>query len=169
MTLQEVAKASGVSVGMLSQVERDLSNPSLRVLSGIRSALDVPVSALFQEPMQASLDPEYVRRVGRRPRIELGQMSKELLSSGTPHNLQFMILHIEPSGSSGDAPLNYPAEKAGMVLSGELLLTVGEEEALLYEGDSFIFGSSTPHKFRNPTNETTKVLWIIGAVADRHL
>ena len=170
MSLQEVAKASGVSVGMLSQVERDLANPSLRILTGIRRALGAEVSDLFLEPPRPLQDPEFVRRASRRPRLELGQLSKELLSSGGHHNLQFMILHIQPNGSSGESPLRYPAEKGGMVLSGKLLLRVGDAEALLSEGDSFVFDSSIPHSFRNPARTVARILWIIGAVAlDRHL
>ena len=170
MSLQEVAKKSGVSVGMLSQVERDLANPSLRVLTGIRRALGAEVSDLFQEPPRTQQDPDFVRRASRRPRLELGQLSKELLSSGGHHNLQFMILHIQPDGSSGESPLHYPAEKGGLILSGELFLKVGDEEAHLVEGDSFVFDSSVPHSFRNLKQDVAKVLWIIGAVEiDRHL
>ena len=170
MSLQELAAASGVSVGMLSQVERDLANPSLRVLTGIRRALGAEVSDLFQEPPRLQQDPDFVRRASRRPRLDLGHLSKELLSSGGHHNLQFMILHIEPDGSSGEAPLRYPAEKGGMILSGNLILRVGEDEAHLTEGDSFVFDSSAPHSFRNPGQDIAKVLWIIGAVQiDRHL
>lgn len=170
MSLQELAQASGVSVGMLSQVERDLTNPSLRVVTGIRRALGAEVSDLFQEPPKVQHDPDFVRRASRRPRLEFAQLSKELLSSGGHHNLQFMILHIQPGGSSGDSPLHYPAEKGGMVISGELTLKVGDQEANLAEGDSFVFDSSLPHSFQNRLGEVTKVLWIIGAVQlDRHL
>jgi transcriptional regulator with XRE-family HTH domain len=170
MSLQVLAGASGVSLGMLSQVERDIANPSLRVLTRICQALGTPISALFPELANEASDPAFVRRATRRPRLELGYLSKELLSSGTPHNLQVMILHIPPNGSSGEQPLNYPAEKAGLVLEGEFILKIADEQALLHEGDSFAFDSSRPHSFRNPTGAATKVLWIIGAVAvDRHL
>lgn len=171
VSLQELARISGVSVGMLSQVERDLANPSLRVLTNIRNALGLPASAFFSEtaPPPAK-DPSFVRRADQRPRLELGYLSKELLSAGTPHNLQMMILHIPPKSSSGDKPMRYPAEKAGFVLSGEFILRVGEEEAHLMEGDSFVFDSSIPHSFSNPGTELAKVLWIIGSISvDRHL
>jgi len=170
MTLQELSAASGVSVGMLSQVERDLTNPSVRVMTAIRRALDVPLSALFQDLAAEPPDPAFVRRRGHRPILELQHLRKELLSAGTSHNIQFMILHIEPNGSSGGTPLSYPAEKGGMVLEGEFLLKVGNEEAMMWEGDAFAFDSSIPHSFRNPSKTVTKVLWIIGAVSlDRHL
>ncbi len=170
MTLQELAVASGVSVGMLSQVERDRANPSLRVLTQIRMALGVSVSALFEDAAPRPADPPFVRRADRRGWLELGYLSKELLSPGTPDNLQFMILHVPPGGTSGGQPLSYPAEKGGMVLEGGLELTVKDTTVTLREGDSFLFDSLDPHSFRNPTGTTARVLWIIGAVrVERHL
>lgn len=170
MSLQEVADAAHVSVGMLSQVERDISNPSLRILTNIRRALGAEVSDLFEETQPGLRDPEFVRRALRRPRLKFGLLSKELLSAGGHHNLQFMLLHIEPGGSSGESPLSYPAEKGGMVLSGCLSLKVGSDEVFLTEGDSFLFDSSLEHSFCNTGTETSKILWIIGAVRlERHI
>jgi transcriptional regulator with XRE-family HTH domain len=170
MTLQDLAQASGVSVGMLSQIERDRANPSLRVLTQIRIALGVSVSALFDQPHQPSVDPGFVRRRDQRPRLELGYLSKELLSSGTPNSLQFMILHVPPLGTSGGQPMSYAAEKGGMLLEGTIYLRVGDEEVLLAEGDSFLFDGVLPHSFRNPNDAPAQLLWIIGAVrAERQL
>jgi transcriptional regulator with XRE-family HTH domain len=170
MTLQALALASGVSAGMLSEIERDQANPSLRVLSQIRNALGAPISALFEEPAHPASDPAFVRRSAHRPWLELGYMSKELLSPGGPHNLQFMILHIPPLGDSGEKPLSYPAEKGGMLLEGALYLSVNGREVLLGVGDSFLFDSLDPHSFRNPLNQKARVLWIMGAVpVERHL
>lgn len=170
MSLKELAAASGVSIGMLSQVERDIANPSMRVLQNIRRALNIPLPALFAASNALKTDPEFVRRSGARPILDLGHLRKELISSGSAHNLQIMILHIDPGTSSGGVLLSYPAVKGGMVLSGEFILTVGEEETLLKKGDSFVFDSAIPHSFRNNSKETAQVLWIIGAVQlDRHL
>lgn len=173
-SLQELAQESGVSVGMISQIERDLANPSVRVLTAIRRALGAPVSAVFRDVSIVRDDdpkePEFVRRADQRPVLELGTLRKELLTSSGHHNLQMMILHINPGGHSGNTALSYPAEKGGMVLSGELLLTVDGKEARLREGDSFVFDSALEHSFSNPTDTVVQVMWIIGAVQlDRHL
>ena len=165
LTLQDLAATSGVSAGMLSQVERDRANPSLRVLTQIRLALGAPISALFEQPPPPPDDPPFIRRAARRPWLELGYISKELLSPGGPENLQFMILHIPPLGTSGDQPLVYPAEKGGMVLEGELVLTVAGQQSRLQQGDSFLFDRDHPHTFRNPATRSARVLWIMGAVA----
>jgi transcriptional regulator with XRE-family HTH domain len=164
MTLAELSLAAGVSTGMLSQIERDQANPSLRVLSQVRNALGAPISALFEEPRHAPEDPGFVRRADRRPWLELGYLSKELLSPGGPGSLQFMILHIPPRGTSGDQPMSYPAQKGGMVLEGALHLSVNGTEALLNEGDSFLFDSLDPHSFRNAKDAPARILWIMGAV-----
>ncbi len=164
LSLASLARASGVSVGMLSQIERDISNPSLRVLTQIRQALDVPASALFETANNPSLsDPGFVRRSGNHPFLDLGFCTKELLTAGAQSSLQLMNLHIPPGGSSGAQPVAYPAEKAGVMLEGELLLRVGDQETVLKVGDSFIFNSAVPHAFHNPsTTHRAKLLWVIG-------
>jgi transcriptional regulator with XRE-family HTH domain len=173
MSLQKLPKASHVSAAMLSQIERDLANPSLRTLTRIRHALRVPLSALFEGDAAASgPDPDFVRRAGRRPKLDLGprHVVKELLSSSAAQGLQFMILDVPPRGGSGEQTLSYPSEKAGLVIEGEFLLIVEEVEVYLREGDSFQFDGGKPHRFVNPADRMARVLWIIGqTLPARHL
>lgn len=173
-SLKKLAHVSGVSVGMISQIERDLANPSVRVLTAIRNALNAPVSSVFRDVVpphtREASEPGFVRRAADRPVLELGMMRKELLTSSGHHNLQMMILHINPGGHSGNTALSYPAEKGGMVLTGELFLTVDGKKVRLKEGDSFVFDSTLEHSFSNPTDKVVQVIWIIGAVQlERHL
>lgn len=172
LSLASLAKASGVSIGMLSQIERDISNPSLRVLTQIRQALDVPASALFESTGgESAADPSFVRRSSNHPFLDLGFCTKELLTAGVQSNLQLMNLHVPPGGSSGAQPVAYPAEKAGLMLEGELLLRVGDRESVLKVGDSFIFNSALPHAFHNlSTTHKAKLLWVIGKFpSDPHI
>ncbi len=170
MSLKDLADKSGVSVGTISQVERDLANPSLRVLTAIRRALNIPMQTMFGEETPATHDPPFLRRAEKRPQINLGSVQKELLTPGGNHNLQIFILTIAPGGTSGNTALSYPAEKGGLVLDGELTLTVDGCEALVRAGDSFVFDSSLEHGFRNKADAPARVLWVIGAVQfDRHL
>lgn len=172
LSLAALAKAARVSVGMLSQIERDISNPSLRVLTQIREALGVRASALFEtSPAELSKEPSFLRRAEGHPFLDLGYCKKELLTAGAQHNIQLMILHVPPGGNSGAQPVAYPAEKAGFILEGELLLKVGEQEAVLKPGDSFIFDSTTPHAFFNTSQQApARLLWVIGKFpADPHL
>lgn len=171
MSLQELARESGVSVGMISQIERDIANPSMRVLTALRRALNMPMQEMFSDtPDISDEDPPFLRRVEKRPHIDLGSLQKELLTSGGNHHLQMMILTIAPEGSSGKTALSYPAEKGGLVLEGELTLSVNGQSAVLMEGDSFVFDSALEHGFRNDSDAPARILWVIGAVQfDRHL
>src|SRR4051794_19021375 len=81
LSLQRLAELSDVSVGMLSHIERGLTSPSLRTLTKIRLALDVPISALFESSGEAE-GVDFVRRSTSRPILDLGaeHLVKELLS-----------------------------------------------------------------------------------------
>lgn len=173
LSLNELSVRSGVSVGMLSQIERDMTSPSIRTLSRIRLALRVPMSALFSEMSSDFGDPEFLRRMERRPRLRVGPggMVKEMLSPSTAKHMEFMILHIPPNGSSGEQPAAYAAEKGGMVLKGEVALKIGSEEAHLMEGDSFQFDGLIPHSFINASStEEAQLLWfIVQSTEEPHL
>ncbi|MFG6621367.1 cupin domain-containing protein [Sulfitobacter sp. 1A05707] len=171
MSLQELARESGVSVGMISQIERDIANPSMRVLTALRRALNMPMQEMFSDSSDgADEEPSFIRRAADRPHIDLGSLQKELLTSGGNHHLQMMILTIAPEATSGNTALSYPAEKGGLVLEGEFTLFVNGQSAVLKEGDSFVFDSSLEHGFRNDSAAPARILWVIGAVQfDRHL
>lgn len=161
LTLQQLAGLSGVSVGMLSQIERDRANPSLRVLCQVRDALGASMSELFDETPSPRTDPAFVCRAADRPQLELGYMRKELLSHTRPGALQLMVL-VVPPGSTSDT-LATPHEKGGMVLDGALVLTVAGETAVLRDGDSFLFDGTQPHSFRNPGAAPARILWVMAA------
>ncbi len=173
ISLQELSRVSGVSAGMLSQIERDLANPSLRVLTKIQVALETTAGALFppENTVEPSvLDPMFVRRKGKRPFCELGYLTKELLSDGAAQRLELMMLHVPPNGSSGAAPLTSPAEKGGLVLAGTILMSVDGVETSLSEGDSFTFDGRLPHSIRNTSGEPVKMLWVVSNFPmERHL
>lgn len=160
-------------MGMISQVERGIANPSMRLLTSLRRALNISMQELFGETRGTAPntgEPSFVRRRAQRPVLDLGMLHKELLTPPDRQNLQIMILRLEAGGTSGGHALSYPAEKGGLVLSGKVILTVDDEASELEIGDSFVFDSNRPHSLRNTSDAPTEILWIIGAVQfDRYL
>jgi quercetin dioxygenase-like cupin family protein len=68
---------------------------------------------------------------------------------------------MEPGGSTGDELYTHDGEEAGLVLSGEMKLTVDAKSWILKHGDSFRFASRRPHRFGNPSrNAKAIVLWV---------
>lgn len=164
LSVNELATRAGVSAGMVSQVERNKSNPSVRILERLRQALSVPLSSLLEDDGTTS-HPEietFVRRRTDRPNFEVGKhgMEKELLSPHGDHDLQVMVITLPP-GVGSDEVLIGVGEKAGVVQEGTIKLFVGETIVELHAGDSFQFKSTVPHSVRNESNKVARLLWIM--------
>ena len=89
-------------------------------------------------------------------------ISKQLLSpAGTESRLNLFLVHMEPGGNTGDELYAHDGEEAGLVLEGEMILTVDAETWTLKQGDSFRFASRRPHRFSNPAEDAKAVvLWV---------
>jgi transcriptional regulator with XRE-family HTH domain len=158
----ELALQAGLSVGVISQIERGQANPSLRTLERLRLALDVPLMVLLEGPDNAGNEPAFVRRRHARPRLMVGNMglTKEILSPPDTDGLRFMVITVPPGAQSEDV-LTGPGQKAGVVLKGQIGLTVDDEQAQIGEGDSFQFASDVKHAFVNNTEQPAELLWIM--------
>lgn len=161
-SLQDVATAAGISIGLLSEVERELATPTLKVLRAVCQALDMPMGWLFDDGMQ----PEgniVVRRLNRR-RMNLGPkgMLKELMTPDTIPDLQMMRIVIEPEGTSGEKPTTLQAgAKCGTVLSGRLGIEVDKHEYVLETGDSFAFKASASLRFWCVGDKPVELIWVV--------
>jgi len=165
LSVTELAARANVSVGMISQIERSLSNPSVRTLERLRLALGVPLTALLEDGKpgrDTQYDNQLVRKGDERPFFHVGTqgVTKELLSPSGDHDLQMMII-LFPAGVSSDDVLIGEGEKAGLVLSGTVVIDVAGRTATLSEGDSFQFRSTLPHSVRNESRQDARILWIM--------
>lgn len=68
---------------------------------------------------------------------------------------------LQSGATSGDDLYSHKGEEAGFVASGVLELTIDDKVYVLDAGDSFHFESDRPHRYRNPTDETTTVVWAV--------
>ncbi len=165
LSLETVAARTALSIGFLSQIERGLSSPSLRVLATLADVLGVGIAALFgANPSADGASGSVVTRGERRPELKLWRtgISKQLLSAaGAENKLNLFLVHLEPGGSTGDELYTHDGEEAGLVLEGEMMLTVDTETWSLKTGDSFRFASRRPHRFSNPAEDAKAVvLWV---------
>ena len=165
LSLEVVAARTDLSIGFLSQIERGLSSPSLRVLATIADVLGIGIAGLFgaKETAGAGSD-AIVTRERQRAELNLWRtgISKQLLSpSGSEGRLNLFLVHMEPGGSTGDELYTHDGEEAGLVIEGEMKLTVDAESWTLKQGDSFRFASRRPHRFSNPSGRVKAVvLWV---------
>ncbi|MBI0434822.1 cupin domain-containing protein [Roseomonas sp. KE0001] len=162
LSIQELGRRTGLSAGMISQLERGLATPSVRSLRMLSLALQVPVSFFFEERPAAAAPGRYIVRRGQRRVLRLtpSGVLKEALAPSGPGQMEIYELTLSPGGSSGADFFRHQGEKAGYVLSGTLRLWLEQEAHLLEAGDTFRFPSAVPHMFDNPGEVPARVVWI---------
>jgi len=161
LSIQDVANRTGLSNGMISQLERARAMPSIRTLRLLSIALDVPISYFFETTDPADVQRYIVRKNSRRLlRLTASGVVKEALTPADNGQLEPYELTLNPGASSGTDFLQHTGEKAGYILSGSLRLWLDNQAHLLEAGDSFRFPSIVPHMFDNPTQQVARVIWV---------
>lgn len=158
LTIEQLAAATGLTKGFISQLERDRTAPSLSSIARICDALGVPLSHIFERDPAPAL----VRR-SERPRIDGSHTSaNHLLSSRDEARFQAIESEIAPGAGAGDELSSLPGEMEFVyVLAGALELRVGDEIHVLREGDALTYPLAKPHTWRNAsTTESARVLWV---------
>jgi len=171
LTISELATLAGVSAGTISQIERNLTNPTIRMLEQLRQVLNVPLTTFLEgdEAVTQGIE-HYIRREKDRPHFHVGKhgIAKSLLSPQGDYDIKFMLIDV-PAQTRSEQMLVGDGEKAGLLLSGELTLEIDDDKAVLYPGDSFQFKSNLLHNVFNHSATQAQVLWIMLVQPDKYL
>lgn len=146
MTLLEVATASKLSVGFLSQVERNLTGISISSLVNVAKALSVPLGALLEHPRQAQPD----SHEGRRESYRVGPMRQryERLSTTFEGSLLNAVKVQMLEGYSSEW-VAHGGDEFVYVLSGKVRYTLRKKDYVLAAGDSLHFNAQERHRVVN--------------------
>jgi len=155
LSLAQVARSVGISVGFLSALERSQMSGSVGTLRKLARFYKTNILDFFDASGASSRQV----RPGQRKVLEAGPgVQMELLAWGNtvmePH-----LFRVAPKAGSGES-YTHEGEEFLYVLRGELAITVEKEEYRLKAGDSFYFESATPHHWKNPGQAETWVLWV---------
>jgi len=156
LSLAQVARATGVSVGFLSALERGQMRSSVATLRRIAKFYRTNILSLFEA---AGDNPRLVRPRQRKILETTPGVRMELLAWGhtvmEPH-----LFRIKPGGGSGES-YSHEGEEFLHVLRGDFEIWLDAKEHYhLKPGDSLYFESSTPHRWKNPGRSETWLLWI---------
>ncbi len=149
LTLQALAGQAGVSVSMLSSVERGGKAPTVLVLARIADGLGVPLTALLA-PEPARL---IVRRAAGQDVVhEPGGWQRVILTPVVPGvNFEWIRVTLPPRCDAGEYPAWAPGSHEFIAVeAGTLRFTLGGETHDLAAGDSVYFTPDSPHRYRNP-------------------
>lgn len=162
LTLTQLAQAAGISVGYLSQIERNQSKLPIGILKKLSDVLGVHMNWFFNGNMHAAPEERdvIVRKANRRRLTFTGLgVAEELLSPNLAGPLELLLSTIDPGADSGE--YSHDGNEAGVLIAGRLNLWVDGKLFQLEEGDSFAFSSTSQHRCANPGKVPAKVVWVI--------
>lgn len=156
LTLEELASRSELTKGFLSQLERDLTSPSIATLNDIIEALGSSLSEFFKDEKQEQL-------VFRKKDFfvdERGNCTIHWIVPNTQKNEMEPILLELPQGGESFMMDPHSGEEFGYVLEGSVVLLAGEERHMVHKGETFYLSGKSSHILKNEKKTTAKVLWV---------
>jgi transcriptional regulator with XRE-family HTH domain len=188
ISLRELARRLAISPSAISQIETGRARPSVATLWAIVTELGMSLDDLFAPEggaaaaSEAATDADAgtagapdaglpVVTADAREAIQLATGVRwERMTSSPDPDVDFIWVVYDVGGSSSpdDSFIRHSGREYGLVLSGQLEVTVGFESTVLGPGDSISFDSTTPHRLRNAGDEPVTGVWVVvGRRADR--
>ena len=157
LSQRALAKRSGISNATISLIESTKLNPSVAVLKRILDGIPMDLSAFFatgdRQPEPVVYRADELVEIGRG-KISYRQVGQDL----TGRALQVLLERYQPGADTGEALLRHESEESGVVVSGELEVTVGDQRRVVKAGEAYYFDSRLPHRFRNLGKEEALVV-----------
>ncbi|KTQ94170.1 XRE family transcriptional regulator [Aureimonas ureilytica] len=157
-----LAERAGVPHAQISVVEQNKSSPSVSTLRKILGGLGVSMSDFFNDSRSAEQAGPFFAANGlidltsriRSP----GYLSLRQVGDAKEHNLQILHEVYGPGADTGEILLQHASSEGGIVVEGEIEVTVGTLVRILRVGESYLFDSRIPHRFRNVSSTTAVVI-----------
>ncbi len=153
---RELAKRAGVTNSTISMIEKNGVSPSVSSLKKILACVPISIGDFFTDEAAPE---KVVFRADEQP--DVGTDNVKLLLIGATvkdRTTNIMREYYPPGADTGADMLQHEGEEGGVILKGEIELTVGQEVYNLKEGDGYYFNSSLPHRFRNTSDEECQII-----------
>lgn len=157
-TLKQLSEITGLSIGFLSNIERDLNSPSINNLQQICSALGINLMEILDEEIATNPITRAAEREEILKNIETTTKVESLLNRKA--SLNGIAITIEEENSFSDMSWGHGYDEIGIVIKGELEIELDKTLYHLYEGDSIFIKQNTPHRYRNPGFSSSVVYWV---------
>jgi transcriptional regulator with XRE-family HTH domain len=166
LSLERMAKASGVSRAMLGQIELGHSTPTINVVWKIARALDVSFSTLITESAVSRTALVLRERAKLLTSQDGSFTSRALFPFDQPRNVEFYELTLAPLSLEEADPHPAGTTENLVVTSGLLELTVDKTKHQLRQGDAIFFEADVAHSYRNAGSQTL-TMYLVMSYANR--
>ncbi len=156
LTLEELASRSELTKGFLSQVERNLTSPSIATLNDILEALGTSLASFFKEDTEEKC---VFTQDDFFTDTKDGYVVHWIVPNAQKNEMEPILIEIEANGQSQIMD-PHDGEEFGYVLSGRIKLIDGEKETIVKKGETFYIKGINTHYLKNESHASAKVLWI---------
>ena len=157
LTQEELANRLELSKGFISQLENDLTEPSVSTLEDIVHALGTNLSDFFKEDKQK--EQIVFKKEDYFIKEYTGYNINWLVTNAQKNEMEPILVTILPH-SQTDIDYPHEGQEFGYVLEGEVLLIIDSSTYRLKKGESFYFDSNKNHYLKNVKDKLCKVIWI---------
>lgn len=167
LTLKDMAKRTGLSTAVLSQIENHLISPPLGTLIRITQALELRPGHFFDQHPDKPFT--IVRKEERRPvsrfaskrGIQYGYSYESLGHDMKDRHMEPFLVTLEPATLASPKPAAHDGEEFLFVLEGEMEVTLGDHSDVLQPGDAIYYDSKIPHLVQCKGGEKALILAVI--------
>jgi len=158
LTQEELANRSELSKGFISQLERDLTSPSIATLVDILQCLGTNLEEFFSGTKSEQVvfkKADYFEKIDN----DLHNKIEWVIPNAQKNQMEPILLTLEPGGSTyPDNP--HEGEEFGFVLSGSIIVHLGSSRYKAKKGESFYFTSAKTHYIEAGDEHAAKLLWV---------
>ncbi|MCV6600204.1 MAG: XRE family transcriptional regulator [Cohaesibacter sp.] len=163
ISVRTLAQRINRSPAFVSQLERNISKPSLKDIYATAAVLDVPIAYFLQDvPTGPEEEKSHILRRDNRRRMEVNGIVTEILSPKIGEGVDFNQTTFLPLAQTETKKYNRPGFETGILLSGKLEMHFSDKIFFLKEGDSYSFKIDEFHHSKNPSSDQTAILvWTV--------
>ena len=152
----DLSKESGLSTGLISQIERNMVVPSIKVMWKIANVLEVNIGYFFDEDDE-NIEEKIVVRKNHRKSINTNDSTKSyelLMPNLNNKSIEFILITLNEETKINKELVSHKGEECGYIIEGKMKIILENKEYILEKGDSFYFDSKIPHVYENYGDET---------------
>ena len=158
LTLQELASRSNLTKGFLSQLERDLTSPSIATLTQVLEVLDEDLSSFFSKVERNKIVYSKSDRVAISegegvPKVEV------LVPGAQNRNMDVVLVGLDVGQVTSEDKI-HEGEEFGFVMTGKIALHLGKKIMRVSRGQSFYFKAEVSHYIENVGKKRAEIFWV---------
>jgi transcriptional regulator with XRE-family HTH domain len=158
LTQEELANRLELTKGYISQLENNLTSPSMQTLFSLLEVLGTDVHEFFSKEVDQTAvfkkEDFYIKE-----NEQLRHSISWIVPNALKYEMEPIIIELEPGGQSEiDDP--HPGEEFGYVLEGQVVLVLNRKRHIIRKGETFYYLANKEHFLINNAQHRAKVLWI---------